>query len=33
MKKRICYVIDARGNYGLDFCLKPDDYVIAADRE
>ncbi len=31
MKKRICYVIGAGENYGLDFCPKPDDYVIAAD--
>ncbi len=31
MKQKICYVIGAGENYGLDFCPKPDDYVIAAD--
>lgn len=31
MKKGICYVIGAGENYGLDFCPKSDDYVIAAD--
>lgn len=31
MKKGICYVIGAGENYGLGFCPKPDDYVIAAD--
>ena len=31
MKQKICYVIGAGENYSLDCCLKPDDYVIAAD--
>lgn len=31
MKKKICYVIGAGENYGLDFRPEPDDYVVAAD--
>ena len=31
MKKKICYVIGAGENYGLDFHPEPDDYVVAAD--
>ncbi|BAL00293.1 putative thiamine pyrophosphokinase [Oscillibacter valericigenes Sjm18-20] len=31
MKNRICYIVGAGENYGLDFTPRPDDYVIAAD--
>ena len=31
MDDKICYIVGAGENYGLDFDIKPGDYVIAAD--
>lgn len=31
MENRICYIVGAGDNYGLDFTPRPEDYVIAAD--